>query len=106
MARALYPGGNFHIVQYTLKGKNYEGKMHTYLTTVLFGDNEKKYLTLFSKYKVTDCHSKYNKTLYKLFKILVTKFRTKYSTSPENTNTSPKRTNTSPERTNTSLINL
>jgi hypothetical protein len=74
--------------------------MYTYLTTTLFfGNSEKKYLTPFYEYRVIDCHLKYNKVLYKLFKILVTKFIIKYSISPEDTDISFK-------NTNTSLINL
>jgi len=74
--------------------------MYTYLTTTLFfGNNEKKHLTSFCKYRVTDCHLKYDKTLYKLFKILVTGFIIKYSISFKDTDISPK-------NTNTSLINL
>jgi len=74
--------------------------VYTYLTTALFfGNNKKKHLTPSYKFRVIDCHLKYNKALYKLFKILVTKFIIKYSTSPKDTNISPK-------NTNTSLINL
>ena len=70
--------------------------MHTYLTAALFfGNNEKKYLTPFREYRVTDCHLKYNKALYRLFKILITKFIIKYSTSSKDTDISPKNTNTS-----------
>jgi hypothetical protein len=49
----------------------------------------------FCKYKIIDCYLKYNKVLYKLFKILITKFIIKYSTSPENIDISLKNTNTS-----------
>ena len=70
--------------------------MHTYLTTILFfSNNEKKYLIPSHKYRVIDCHLKYNGALYKLFKILITKFIIKYGISPKDTNISPKNTNTS-----------
>jgi len=49
----------------------------------------------FYKYRVTDYYLKYNKALYRLFKILVTKFIIKYGISPKDTNISPKNTNTS-----------
>ena len=74
--------------------------MYTYLTTTLFfGNNEKKHLTPSRKYRVIDCHLKYDKALYRLFKILITKFIIKYGISPKDTNISSK-------NTNTSLINL
>ena len=47
------------------------------------------------KYRVTDCHLKYDKALYKLFKILVAEFIIKYGISPKDTNISLKNTNTS-----------
>ena len=69
MAKALYPSNSFCIVWYILKGKNAESYMYTYLTTALFfvnnEYNKRKYLTLFSKYKVINCHLNYNKVLYK-----------------------------------------
>jgi len=81
--------------------------MHTHLTaTLFFSNNKKKYLTPSYKYRVINYYLEYNKALYKLFKILITKFTIKYSISPENTNTSPKGTNISPKGTNTSFINL
>ena len=70
--------------------------MYTYLTAALFfGNNEKKYSTPSRKYRVTDCYLKYDKALYKLFKILITKFIIKYGTFPKDTDISPKNTNTS-----------
>jgi len=70
--------------------------MHIYfIATLFFGNNEKKHLMPSCEYRVTDCHLKYNKMLYKLFKILIAKFTIKYSTSPEDTNISSKNTNTS-----------
>jgi len=51
------------------------------------------------KFRVIDCYLKYNKALYKLFKILVAKFIIKYGTSPKDTDIFSK-------NTNTSLINL
>ena len=74
--------------------------IHTYLTTTLFfSNNKKKYLTPSREYRVIDYYLKYNKALYKLFKILITKFTIKYGTSLKDTDISPK-------NTNTSLINL
>ena len=66
---------------------------------LFFGNNKKKHSMPSHKYRVTDCHLKYNKTLYKLFKILITEFIIKYSTFSEDTDIFP-------ENTNTSLINL
>jgi len=81
--------------------------MYTYLTAMLFfSNNKKKYLTFFYKCRVINYHLEYDKALYKLFKILITKFIIKYSIFPKNTNISPKGTNISPKGTNTSLINL
>ena len=81
--------------------------MHTYLTAALFfsNNNKKKYLTPSSKYRVINYYLEYDKALYKLFKILITKFTIKYGTSPKNTNISPKGTNVSLKGT-TSLIDL
>jgi len=74
--------------------------VYIYLTAALFfGNNKKKYLMPSREYRVIDCHLKYNKALYRLFKILITKFIIKYGTSPKDTDISPK-------NTNTSLINL
>ena len=79
---------------------NAKGYVYTHLTAMLFfGNSKKKYLMPFYKYRVTDCHLKYNKVLYKLFKILIAKFIIKYSTSPKDTDIFLK-------NTNTSLINL
>ena len=47
------------------------------------------------KYRVIDYYLKYNKALYKLFKILITKFIIKYGISPKNINIFFKNTNTS-----------
>jgi len=70
--------------------------VYTYLTAALFfGNNEKKYLTPFCEFRVIDCHLKYNKALYKLFKILVAEFIIKYGISPKDTNIFSKNTNTS-----------
>ena len=100
IAKALYSGNSFYIVWYTFKGENAEDCMYIHLTAALFfGNNEKKHLTPSCKCRVTDCYLKYNKVLYKLFKILVIEFTIKYSTSFKNTNISP-------ESTNTSFINL
>ena len=75
---------------------NTEGRIYTYFTAALFfGNSEKKYLMPFYKYRVTDYHLKYNKALYKLFKILIIKFIIKYSTSPKDTDIFSKNTNTS-----------
>jgi len=60
---------------------------------------KKKYSTLFYKCRVTNCHLKYDKALYKLFKILVVEFTIKYGIFSKNTDIFPK-------NTNTSLINL
>jgi hypothetical protein len=73
--------------------------VYTYLTpTLFFSNNKKKYLTPSHEYRAIDCYLKYNKALYKLFKILI-KFIIKYGISPKDTEISPK-------NTNTSLINL
>ena len=70
--------------------------MHTHLIAALFfNNNKKKYLTPFREYRVIDYHLKYDKVLYKLFKILITKFIIKYSISSKDTNIFPKNTNTS-----------
>jgi len=70
--------------------------VHTYLTAALFfGNNKKKHLTPSCKFRVIDCYLKYNKALYKLFKILVAEFIIKYGTSFKDTDISPKNTNTS-----------
>ena len=74
--------------------------MHTHLTAALFfSNNEKKYLTFFCEYRVINCHLKYDKALYKLFKIFITNFTIKYGTSPEDIDIFS-------ENTKTSLINL
>ena len=79
---------------------NAEAYMYTYLTaTLFFNNNKKKYLTPSHKYRVIDYYLKYNKALYKLFKILVAKFIIKYGIFPKDTNISL-------ENTNTSLIDL
>ena len=70
--------------------------MYTYLTAALFfSNNEKKHLIPSRKYRVIDYYLKYNKALYKLFKILIAKFIIKYGISPKDTDISPKNTNTS-----------
>jgi len=70
--------------------------VYTYLTAALFfGNNKKKHLMPFYEFRVIDCYLKYNKTLYKLFKILVAEFIIKYGISPKDTDISPKNTNTS-----------
>jgi hypothetical protein len=48
----------------------------------------------FYKYRVIDYYLKYNKALYKLFKILITKFIIKYSIFSEDINIFPENTNT------------
>jgi hypothetical protein len=70
--------------------------VYTYFTTTLFFSNsKKKYSTPFYKYRVINYHLKYNKVLYKLFKILITEFIIKYNTSPKDTDIFFKNTNTS-----------
>jgi len=70
--------------------------VYTYLTTTLFfNNNKKKYSTLSREYRVINCHLKHNEALYKLFKILITKFIIKYGTSPKDTDIFPKNINTS-----------
>ena len=103
MAKALYLSNSFCIVWYTLKGKNTEGYIYTYLTTTLFfvnnKYNKKKHSMPFNKYIITNYYLNYNEALYKLFKILIIKFIIKHGISPENTNISLK-------NTDISLINL
>ena len=70
--------------------------MHTHLTAALFfSNNRKKYLTPSRECRVIDYYLKYDKALYKLFKILIAKFIIKYGISPKDTDISPKNTNTS-----------
>ena len=74
---------------------NAKGRVHTHLTTILFfSNNKKKHLTPSHEYKIINYHLKYDKALYKLFKILIAEFIIKYGIFPKDTDIFPENTNT------------